>query len=63
MQILPKVNPTYNKKKRFVLKMTTFVPANQKLANMTANKQFNTYKEGLDLEVLRRNCMEYGGGV
>ena len=40
--------------------MTTFVPGNQKLANMTANKHFNTYKEGLDLKVLRRYCMEYG---
>lgn len=24
------------------------------------NKQFNTYKEGLDLKVLRRNCLEHG---
>lgn len=24
------------------------------------NKQFNTYKEGLDLEILRRYCMEHG---
>ena len=40
--------------------MTTFVPANQKLANMTANKHFNTYKEGLDLEFLRVYCMEHG---
>ncbi len=23
------------------------------------NKQFNTYKEGLDLEFLREYCMEY----
>ena len=30
--------------------MTTFVPANQKLANMTTNKYFNTYKVGLNLE-------------
>ncbi len=28
-----------------------------------SNKHFNTYKEGENLEVLRRNCMEYGGGV
>ena len=27
---------------------------------MTPNKQFNTYKEGLDLEVLREYCMEHG---
>ena len=27
---------------------------------MTNQKQFNTYKEGLDLEVLRRYCMEHG---
>ena len=27
---------------------------------MTTNKQFNTYKEGLDLEVLREYCMEHG---
>ena len=40
--------------------MTTFVPANQRLANMTPNKQFNTYKEGLDLEFLREYCMEHG---
>lgn len=25
-----------------------------------ANKQFNTYKEGLDLELLREYCMEHG---
>ena len=24
------------------------------------NKQFNTYKEGLDLEILRRYCVEHG---
>ena len=24
------------------------------------NKHFNTYKEGLDLEVLRRYCVEHG---
>ena len=24
------------------------------------NKQFNTYKEGLDLELLREYCMEQG---
>ena len=24
------------------------------------NKQFNTYKEGLDLEFLREYCMEHG---
>ena len=24
------------------------------------NKQFNTYKEGLDLEALREYCMEHG---
>ncbi len=28
---------------------------------MTPNKQFNTYKEGLDLEFLREYCMEHGG--
>lgn len=28
--------------------------------NMTPNKQFNTYKEGLDLEFLREYCMEHG---
>lgn len=27
---------------------------------MTTNKQFNTYKEGLDLEFLRTYCMEHG---
>ena len=27
---------------------------------MTTNKHFNTYKEGLDLEVLRRYCVEHG---
>jgi hypothetical protein len=27
---------------------------------MTPNKHFNTYKEGLDLEVLRQYCMEHG---
>ena len=27
---------------------------------MTPNKQFNTYKEGLDLEFLREYCMEHG---
>ena len=27
---------------------------------MTTNKQFNTYKEGLDLEFLREYCMEHG---
>ena len=27
---------------------------------MTPNKQFNTYKEGLDLEFLRVYCMEHG---
>lgn len=27
---------------------------------MTTNKQFNTYKEGLDLEFLRAYCMEHG---
>ena len=26
---------------------------------MTPNKQFNTYKEGLDLEILRTYCMEH----
>jgi CRP-like cAMP-binding protein len=25
-----------------------------------SNKHFNTYKEGLDLEVLRQYCMEHG---
>ena len=25
------------------------------------NKQFNTYKEGLDLVFLREYCMEHGG--
>ena len=29
--------------------------------NMTPNKQFNTYKEGLDLGFLREYCMEHGG--
>ena len=29
--------------------------------NMTPNKQFNTYKEGLDLKFLRAYCMEHGG--
>ena len=31
-------------------------------SNMThqSNKHFNTYKEGLDLEVLRRYCVEHG---
>ena len=28
--------------------------------NMTPNTHFNTYKEGLDLEVLRQYCMEHG---
>ena len=28
--------------------------------NMTPNKQFNTYKEGLDLGFLREYCMEHG---
>ena len=27
---------------------------------MTPNKQFNTYKEGLDLEFLREYSMEHG---
>lgn len=27
---------------------------------MEQNRQFNTYKEGLDLETLRRYCMEHG---
>jgi len=27
---------------------------------MTPNKQFNSYKEGLDLEFLREYCMEHG---
>ncbi len=27
---------------------------------MTPNKQFNTYKDGLDLELLREYCMEHG---
>ena len=27
---------------------------------MTPNKQFNTYKEGLDLGFLREYCMEHG---
>ena len=31
-----------------------------KLANMTPNKHYNTYKEGLELEVLREYCMEHG---
>ena len=30
------------------------------MANMTPNKQFNTYKEGLDLELLWEYCMEHG---
>ena len=30
------------------------------MANMTSNKHFNTYKEGLDLEFLRAYCMEHG---
>ena len=30
------------------------------LANMTTNKQFNSCKEGLDLEILREYCMELG---
>ncbi len=29
-----------------------------KLANMTPNKHFNYYKEGLDLEFLRAYCIE-----
>ncbi len=40
--------------------MTTYVPTNQKLANMTTNKHFNTYKEGLDLEFLGEYSMEHG---
>lgn len=28
--------------------------------DMTTNKQFNSYKEGLDLEFLREYCMEHG---
>ncbi len=41
--------------------MINFVPTNQKMTNMThqQNKQFNTYKEGLDLEFLREYCMEH----
>ena len=27
---------------------------------MNKNKHFNTYKEGLDLKVLRRYCVEHG---
>ena len=30
------------------------------MANMTPNKHFNTYKEGLDLEFLREYHMEHG---
>ena len=30
------------------------------MANMTPNKQFNTYKVGLDLELLWEYCMEHG---
>ena len=32
----------------------------QKHLTHQANKHFNTYKEGLDLEVLRWYCMEHG---
>ena len=41
--------------------MINFVPTNQKMTNMThlQNKQFNTYKKGLDLEFLREYCMEH----
>ena len=41
--------------------MINFVPTNQKMTNMThqQDKQFNTYKEGLDLEFLREYCMEH----
>ena len=36
-------------------------PRIRKLANMTTNKQFNTYKEGLDLEFLRGETLEDAG--
>ena len=41
--------------------MINFVPTNQKMTNMAhqQNKQFNTYKKGLDLEFLREYCMEH----
>jgi hypothetical protein len=40
--------------------MTTFVPTNQIIGEYESNKHFNSYKEGLDLEVLREYCMEHG---
>ncbi len=34
--------------------------SNNELTGMTPNKQFNTYKEGLDLEFLWAYCLEHG---
>ena len=48
---------------RYVLKSETILLCFfQEIVNMThqPNKQFNTYKEGLELEVLREYCMEHG---
>ena len=43
---------------RFLFKERNFYKKNEN-GNMTPNKQFNTYKEGLDLEFLREYFMEH----
>ena len=49
------------KRNDFLVKSITFAPEIQTTVTaMTPNKQFNTYKEGLDLEFLREYCMEHG---
>ena len=49
------------KRNDFLVKSITFAPEIQTIVTaMTPNKQFNTYKEGLDLEFLREYCMEHG---
>ena len=41
MHFLFKTSPIYNKKKRFVLKMTTFVPTNQKIGEFDTKQAYH----------------------
>ena len=56
---MSKVNQHYNKKKRFVLKMTTFVPTNQTIGEFDTKQALLFLQGELDLELLREYWEEY----
>jgi len=42
-----------------LVKFTSFVSTNRMTMTHQSNKQFNTYKEGLDMEFMWEYCMKH----